>query len=222
MAEYSRVNRPVAEAGAFYNRLAPWYDLLAASEKKFIKAGVELLNPQPDDKILEIGSGTGFAQSLIGGNITAGYSIGLDLSLEMGKLSLKRIRNAGLTDNVGLVCSDTLPIPLSRGAVDGIFSSFTIELFDTPLIPIVISECRRVLKPGGRLVIVSLSKDRPLPLMGRLYESFHNRFPTIADCRPIPVLKLISEAGFSVHSSFDRMMWGMPVGIVLAINDQAY
>ena len=216
MGEFSRVNRPVAEAGAFYNRLAPWYDLLATSEKKYIKYGIELLDPQPDERILEIGSGTGFAQSLIGKEITTGYSIGLDLSPGMGKLSQRRIRNAGLSTHVGLVCSDTLPIPLFQGTIDGIFSSFTLELFDTPLIPRVLSECRRVLKPGGRLVIVSLSKNRPLPLMGRLYESFHNQFPTIADCRPIPVLKLVSEADFSVQTSIERMMWGMPVGIVLA------
>jgi hypothetical protein len=45
MAEFSRVNRPIEEAGAFYTRLAPWYDLLASSEKRSIRRGLELSFP---------------------------------------------------------------------------------------------------------------------------------------------------------------------------------
>jgi len=114
------------------------------------------------------------------------------------------------------VQSDTLPIPLQEDVFDGIFSSFTLELFDTPLIPDVLNDCRRVLKPGGRLVIVSLSKDRPLGMIGSLYEFFHNKFPNLADCRPIPVKELLEENGFSIQEFFSYKMWGIPVGIVLA------
>jgi demethylmenaquinone methyltransferase/2-methoxy-6-polyprenyl-1,4-benzoquinol methylase len=217
MAEFSRVNRPVAEAGPYYSRLAPWYDLLAASEKKYIRTGVDLLDPKPGDKILEIGSGTGYAQVLIGRCLDGGYSIGLDLSEGMGGIARKRVNKAALIDRLGLVCSDTLPIPFPDNSFDAIFSSFTLELFDTPLIPRVLAECRRALKPGGRLVIVSLSKDQPLPLMGKLYEGMHNRFPTWADCRPIPVTHLIQAAGFRIQRSTYSSIWGIPVGTVLAI-----
>jgi demethylmenaquinone methyltransferase/2-methoxy-6-polyprenyl-1,4-benzoquinol methylase len=216
MAEFSRVNRPVKEAGAYYTRLAPWYDLLAASEKKFIRTGLRILDPQPDERILEIGSGTGFAQILISGKLDKGISIGLDLSEGMGDIARKRVNQAGIMAHVGLVCSDTLPIPFPAQSFDAIFSSFTLELFDTPLIPEVLSECRRVLKPEGRLVIVSLSKDQPLSWMGRLYEAFHNRFPDWADCRPIPVAYLIQAAGYRIKRSIYSSIWGIPVGIVIA------
>jgi len=100
--------------------------------------------------------------------------------------------------------------------MDGIFSSFTLELFDTPQIPEVLKEFKRVLKPGGRLVVVSLSKDQPLPWMGRLYERLHTTYPRVLDCRPIPVQSIISKGGFEINQARELSMWGIPVSIVKA------
>jgi demethylmenaquinone methyltransferase/2-methoxy-6-polyprenyl-1,4-benzoquinol methylase len=154
---------------------------------------------------------------MIAKGVSRGKSFGLDLSLGMAKIAQKRLSRGGLLDISELMLSDTLPIPLLSGSIDGVFSSFTLELFDTPLIPDVLAECRRVLKPGGRLVIVSLSRDRPLGWIGRAYEAFHNRFPTLVDCRPIPVLQLMKKAGYTIINSRAMNMWGLPVMIVKAI-----
>lgn len=219
MEDFSRVNRPIAEAGSYYSRLAPFYDWLASSEKRFVRLGLGLLHPEPGESILEIGFGTGYAQQHIAQAVKNGLSIGLDLSSGMCQVTHDRLFRAGIRDLAKLLQSDTLPIPFSDNVFDGVFSSFTLELFDSPLLPEVLIECRRVLKPGGRLVVVSLSKDQPLGLMGRLYEFFHDRFPKIADCRPIPARHLIAKAGFTIQESLEYKMWGLPVGIVLAAKD---
>lgn len=213
---YTRVNRPENEAESYYSRLSSVYDLLAASEKKFVRQGLELLNPSEGERILEIGFGTGYAQLAIAKSILGGVSIGLDLSAGMNQIAKTKAIQSGLSNRICLVRSNTLPIPFKDGIFDGIFSSFTLELFDSPQIPEVLEECRRVLKPAGRLVVVCLSKDQPLPWVGRLYESLHTRFPRLLDCRPIPVQSLIKEVGFKIKESQETRMWGIPVSILLA------
>jgi demethylmenaquinone methyltransferase/2-methoxy-6-polyprenyl-1,4-benzoquinol methylase len=211
MAEFSRVNRPIQEAGVFYTRLAPWYDLLASSEKKFIQKGLEMLSPKPSDWILEIGFGTGYAQERIIPCLEDGFSAAVDLSMGMAIQAQRKLAQSDILDRSGLVLSDSLPLPFSSHTFDSIFTSFTLELFDTPQIPVLLGECHRVLKPDGRLVVVSLSKDQPLGIMGRIYEGFHYRFPAIADCRPIPICRLLAENGFEVFESEKDKIWGIPV-----------
>ena len=217
MNDFTRVNRSVSAASSYYNTLAPWYDFLASSEKKYIKKGVELLDPQAGERILEIGFGTGYAQLRIADSIEDGFSLGLDISLGMAAIAHSNLKDTRAGAKVGLVCSDSLPIPISANTMDGVFTSFTLELFDSPLIPDLLSECRRVLKPGGRLVAVSLSKDERLPWMGRLYETLHSRYPRLLDCRPIPLKDLLEASRFEVQRSQIEMMWGLPVIIALAI-----
>ncbi|HDD61451.1 MAG TPA: 2-heptaprenyl-1,4-naphthoquinone methyltransferase, partial [Chloroflexi bacterium] len=65
LQEFSRVNRPVQAAESYYSSLSGIYDLVASSEKRFIRLGLALLYPQPGERILEIGFGTGYAQQHI-------------------------------------------------------------------------------------------------------------------------------------------------------------
>jgi len=210
------VNRSEADAERYYSRLSSIYDLLAASEKKFINRGLELLKPASGETILEVGFGTGHAQLIIGKAVNTGLSAGVDLSAGMCRAAQKKAAAAGLSSRVSLIRNNSLPMPFSQGVMDGIFSSFTLELFDTPQIPEVLKEFKRVLKPGGRLVVVSLSKDQPLPWMGRLYEYLHTNYPRMLDCRPIPVKSIISEGGFETIQAQEFSMWGIPVSIVKA------
>ncbi len=214
---YNIVIRSEKEAEKYYSRLSSIYDFLAASEKKFIRMGLKLLKPHPGEKILEIGFGTGYAQLMIGQAVQGGLSAGLDPSEGMNRIAQNKAVKASYKDRISLIRSNTLPMPFLREVFDGIFSSFTLELFDSPQIPLVLKECRRVLKPGGRLVVVSLSKDQPLPWVGRLYESLHTRYPWLLDCRPIPVRSLISDAGYEVKQTQESSIWGLPVSMLLAV-----
>jgi demethylmenaquinone methyltransferase/2-methoxy-6-polyprenyl-1,4-benzoquinol methylase len=214
--EFSRVKRSLNEAERYYSRLSKIYDWLAASEKKFINQGLDLLDPQPGEIILEIGFGTGFAQKRIIPKLSEGLSVGLDISSGMANVCQRNLIKAGYGHNQSLIISDTLPIPVKSGIFDSIFTSFTLELFDTPQIPKVFSECQRVLKPGGKLVIVSLSKDIPLSMMGRVYEKMHDHFPHLLDCRPIPLLQIIKTDDFEIKGIIHTKMWGLPVIILEA------
>ena len=94
--------------------------------------------------------------------------------------------------------------------------SFILELFDTPDIPKVLSECKRVLKENGRICVVAMSMKSNDNLIMKFYKWFHERLPNIFDCRPIYVEKSFEDAGFRILETEDMKMWGLLVEIVLA------
>jgi ubiquinone/menaquinone biosynthesis C-methylase UbiE len=92
--------------------------------------------------------------------------------------------------------------------------SFTLEIFDTPEIPKVLSECKRVLKPDGRIVVVGVSKEGEGGALLHAFEWSHQHFPNLVDCRPIFVRQSLEAAGVRIDSVERKMMW-VPVEIVL-------
>jgi ubiquinone/menaquinone biosynthesis C-methylase UbiE len=215
----SRVTRSKREAKATYDRISGIYDLLEGIwEKKSKDAGLNKLEIKGGEKILEIGFGTGqclmaLAQ-LVG---ECGKVYGIDISSRMLEVTRTRIRGKGLSERVELTLGDAVQLPFKAGFFDAIFMSFTLELFDTQEIPKVLCECKRVLRSGGRICIVSLSKEGKSNWMRGLYEWGHKNFPRLLDCRPIFVQNALDTSGFQILDATKTTMWGLPVEIVLAI-----
>jgi ubiquinone/menaquinone biosynthesis C-methylase UbiE len=213
----SETGRSKRETRNIYDRLSRWYDLLAEpSEKSLRKIALGKLDAKPGEYILDIGSGTGQALISLAQTLKpAGNMYGLDVSKGMNEVAQNKLIESSLRNQVVLITGDAVCLPFHPKVFDGIFMSFTLELFATPTIPMVLKECQRVMRSNGRMCVVSLNRMEKPGLIVRLYQYMHHRFPWIIDCRPIDVSKSLESAGFNILEFSEMSLWGLPVAIVL-------
>jgi ubiquinone/menaquinone biosynthesis C-methylase UbiE len=132
--------------GWFATRLGAFVD---RREKELM---LGLLNPQPDETILEIGSGTGYFLRSVAES--GARCIGIEPSEEM--LSVAIARPAG---NVEYVrgCGESLPF--SEGSLDAVLYMTTLEFVSD--VEAALKEAGRIVRRDGRLVFGILSAEGP-------------------------------------------------------------
>jgi ubiquinone/menaquinone biosynthesis C-methylase UbiE len=210
-----RVLQSKDETRAFYNKIAAVYDLLSEhSEGPVRDAGLELLAIQPGERVLEIGYGTGHSLVTIAQAVgETGKIFGIDLSEGMRTHAQALLLREDLLSRVELTCGDATRLPWPDSSMDAVFMSFTLELFDNPEIPLVLAECKRVLRVGGRVGVVSMSKEGE-GVAVEAFEWTHRHFPNLLDCRPIYARRAVEEASFKVRECRKMDMW-TPVELVV-------
>ena len=216
--EISRVRRSKAEAQETYDRISRWYDLSEGIwEKKARVVGLQKLDVKEGEIVLEVGFGTGHGIQALAQSVgESGRVYGIDLSHRMVHITQARMNEVGLSERVKLLHGDAEYLPFEAEFFDAIFMSFTLELFDTPEIPKVLSECKRVLRSDGRICVVSLSMTGGWNWMRELYEWGHRRFPKFLDCRPIYVRNALVDSGFQILDTTSMSLFALPIEIVLA------
>ncbi|MBN2713434.1 MAG: methyltransferase domain-containing protein [Planctomycetes bacterium] len=185
--------------GVVLRRAAYLYDLLEPAMMFFrhnamASAMSRALNLSPTHKVLDIGCGTGLVTKKISVDIPQGNALGVDASPEMINIAKHKRESECCHFENALAES----LPFESASFDAAMSSMFFHHVDLKLKLACLNEMKRVVKPGGRVVIADL--DRPWSWFGNFYGYsgyIFFRQPEIKEnlegCMP----SLMTEAGIS-------------------------
>ncbi len=207
-----------SEAQRTYNRLSRFYDLTEGLLEIPVKRrALRLAAATPGETVLEIGPGTGWALQRLSRSVGRdGLVCGVEIAPGMLAVAAARLRHRRALFTLG----DAAALPIAAERFDLTFINFVLELIPTDEIGTVLAEVMRVLRPGGRLVNVSLSRESP-NIATRIYEWGHNRLPHLLDCRPIYARRSLEAAGFQIVEAHRSSILGLPVEIVMGLKPAA-
>jgi len=194
VVEKSRYSGSIA---GLYDRLAWMYDFFTDHEPAQHREALRLAQIKQDDSVLEVACGTGRATVEIASRIgEKGRFCAIDLSAKMLQRAKNKLRKRRLLDKVNLGLGDARQLGFAGDLFDVVYNAYMFDLIDTPEIPEILAEFKRVLKPGGRLVLIDMSKDKEgKTLYEFLYQAGLLSFAS-GSCRPVLMRPHIEAAGF--------------------------
>ena len=152
----SQVKRQrAARAQAYFSRnAAEWDELrrLHAADEEVDAAVIRLLGNQPIDSLLDLGTGTGRILELLSGLYRR--AIGVDASRDMLSVARANLDKSRIT-KATVRHADILNLPFEGQDFDLVTIHQVLHFFDQP--EIAIAEASRMLRPGGRLVVIDLA-----------------------------------------------------------------
>lgn len=112
---------------------------------------VASLSPRATDRVLELGCGPGHGIDLLARRVPHGTVYGIDWSAAMLTQAYRRNRRAVAAGNVGLYRADFTALPFATASVDRVLAVNVAYFWRD--VPAVLYEVRRVLRPGGVLLL---------------------------------------------------------------------
>lgn len=143
----------------------------------------------PGDAVLDVGCGTGTQALLTLARVLPGGSvIGLDINPRMIAAARRKICRAGAA--IEVVQGDATALPFDADRFDVVMVTTVLHMIATPEHPTCLAEARRVLKPGGRLVLIDYAGKLETRRHMSARHGPHGRFD-LHELRDV-----VAEAGF--------------------------
>ncbi|MFM2278663.1 MAG: hypothetical protein RLZZ444_894 [Pseudomonadota bacterium] len=160
-----------------FHKVAKRYDIMndlmsAGLHRAWKSAMVAALNPRksPDYKILDVAGGTGdVAFRIIEASNRQAQATVLDINGSMLAVGEDRATKNGLRPNLTFVEANAEELPFPDKTFDAYTIAFGIR--NVPRIDRALSEAYRVLKRGGRLLVLEFS-DVDMPVLDKIYEEW--------------------------------------------------
>lgn len=156
MTRPDTATKPAADVSTMFDEVSPRYDLIndvlsAGNSRLWRIAMTRALQPRKGMRILDLAAGTGTSSAAIAGH--GAHVVAADFS--EGMLAVGRGRQAG-NDLIEFVWADATDLPFDDDSFDAATISFGLRNVDAP--KQAIAEMKRVVKPGGRIVICEFSR----------------------------------------------------------------
>lgn len=196
----------INEVRETYDRLAPQYDVRwRFYVDATLAAVVEVLELEGGERVLDLACGTGELERRLADRWPGLSIVGVDLSMEM-----LRVAASKAADHLAnWLRADIGRLPVTRQRFDWVICANAFHYFRAPRD--YLAEMRRVLRPGGRLVLVDWCDDYLACKLCSIWlrwtnPAFHRTYTQRA-CR-----ELVEQAGFTIKDSTRfriNWLWGM-------------
>jgi demethylmenaquinone methyltransferase / 2-methoxy-6-polyprenyl-1,4-benzoquinol methylase len=232
--------RPARDSAQFagqvnrmFDRIAGRYDLLnslmtAGLHHSWRQRAADRAELRPGDTALDVCCGTGdLALELASRVSPGGHAVGCDFSEPMLDLAREKAAERGEAA-VRFEWADALSLPYDAERFDAVTVGFGVRNLSN--LDRGVSEMARVLRPGGRLVILEITQptrpplssfyslwfDRVVPLLGRLTSDpeAYNYLPESVRSFPPPA----GLAGKMDAAGLERIRWTVLAGGIIAIH----
>ena len=184
-----------------YNRRGWIYSkTVAPMEWEYHLAALDQANIQPGENVLEVAVGPGLTAAEIAGRVGKETPFhGTDISTGMLTLTEQRLRANGFTQ-FQLKEGNARQIPFESNTFDVLYNGYMLDLIAEGEMPGILAEFKRVLKPGGRMILLNMSKANKEVVLFR--EKLYRLLPPkpvlylMGGCRPVLMEDLTWQAGF--------------------------
>ncbi len=159
-----------------FDKIAFRYDFL----NRFLSAGIDvgwrkkavkqLVSSKPKN-ILDVATGTGDFALTAFEILKPAKITGIDISEGMLEIARKKIEKAGLQENIEVLKGDSEAILFADNTFDAVTVAFGVRNFEN--LEKGLGEIRRVLKPGGKLIILEFTKPSA-PVIKQVYNFYMN------------------------------------------------
>ena len=167
-------NSKKQQVSEMFDNIAPSYDFLnhflsAGIDKGWRKKAILELKSIHPQKVLDVATGTGDVALLTHKLLNPGKIVGIDISEKMLQIGIEKIKTLKLQDKIELLIGDSEAIKFPDSSFDGVTVAFGVRNFEQ--LETGLSEIKRVLRHGGKLVILEFSKPK-LPLIKQFYQFY--------------------------------------------------
>ncbi|MDR0894487.1 MAG: bifunctional demethylmenaquinone methyltransferase/2-methoxy-6-polyprenyl-1,4-benzoquinol methylase UbiE [Prevotellaceae bacterium] len=229
--------KPYGEQGSKHEQVAAMFDAIATDydklnhtmawgiDRRWRTKAIRTLQPFHPRQILDVATGTGDFALLACRMLQPDHLTGIDISEGMMRIGREKVAQAHLSDQITFVCEDCTALSFADASFDAVTVAFGVRNFEH--IEQGLSEIVRVLKSGGRFVMLELSTpDRfpmrqlfagysrvIIPLLGRWLSKDHSAYRYLPQSiRAFPqgevMQQTLRQAGFG-KVSFQRLTFGI-------------